>query len=601
MRLRVPSAALEGSLYVLTAFGPFAFGGVEPWSVAVLEAMAFLLALGCFLRGREAADNVGAAAWLLPAAVAVLGGLQSLNPVDPAGPHFPGLRTVDVNATHHAVLLWSAYAAVLFAVPRTLVSPQSAKRFCWFIFALGLATVALGFAQAATSTDMIYWFRPTLHDVNPFAAYYNIDHAANLLLMCLAVGLGLFVSRATRWKPVDGPLPGEIYGLIWMAGGLAGLFSAIVVCHSRGALLAMPLSAAALVFAGAGFARTDARRRLIAAAALGAVGLIVYLTFAHVTVGGAVGARMDRSVSSRLLLYADGWQMLRDAPYFGTGLGTFSAVFPAYQDETIRAVVAHAHSDWLEFALDAGIMPSAAALAALVFLAGYCVRVWRRARSREMRALIGGGLAAAAAFAAHSLFDFSFQIPANAFVFFAIFGFLLSAPAWSDKTSKAPVSAAPDAAPAAAALACAAAAVWASLLPAAAAWSAARPTSPSAHVGLLARALDFDDDPAYRREMSRALEGLSRPAGDVLLTRSSLGYALEATRLRPYDARALYSAGLALWKLKRPEDAQEFLERERRVSYSDYFARHLAAPDEDKSRLEMLRELKLLPPALEKR
>ncbi len=152
--------------------------------------------------------------------------------------------------------------------------------------------------------------------------------------------------------------------------------------------------------------------------------------------GADAGARVDESVRGRLCIYGDAWRWWRDSPLFGTGLGSFETIYPSYQDFELRAVVAHAHSDWLELALETGLLGLLAALAAaaLAALRAPC-GLWRAARSREMRALIGGALAAAAAFSAHSLFEFSFQIPGNAVVFMALVGFLLSAPSWADKAA----------------------------------------------------------------------------------------------------------------------------------------------------------------------
>ena len=80
MTARIPSSVLEGLLYALTAFAPIAFGCVEPWSRAVLESLAFLLALACFLRGRRELPAMATWFWLFPAGFAALGALQCLTP-----------------------------------------------------------------------------------------------------------------------------------------------------------------------------------------------------------------------------------------------------------------------------------------------------------------------------------------------------------------------------------------------------------------------------------------------------------------------------------------------------------------------------------------
>ncbi|HAM35200.1 MAG TPA: hypothetical protein DEB40_13015 [Elusimicrobia bacterium] len=594
MRPRVPAAVPEGLLYALTFFGPLAFGGVEPWSRAALELSAFLMALACFLRGRPAVGAAGSAGWLFPAAVALLGAAQTLAPICADAPRPAGPFTVCPHATGQAVLLWSAYAAVLYSVPRIIVTHRAARRYAWSLFLLGLLVAALGAAQAATSQDLIYWVRRTMPDTPPFGPYYNRDHAANLLLMSLAIGSGILLSRSRRWAAA---LPGELRRECLLAVGLLALFCAIALSHSRAALLAMPLAGCALALAGADFAPGARRRRALIAAALSTLALVVFFAFAHVASGSAVGAPMDRSVLGRLLIYSACWPRWLDSPWFGTGLGSFAALNGAYQDQALRGFVSHAHSDWLEFALETGASGAALALAAAATAAAAGWRVWRRAKSREMRALIGGALAAAAAFAAHCLFEFNFQIPANAVIFFGLIGFLLSAPAWADKQDKVPPCDPPDPAHGAAAVAACLLLAWLAAAPAAAAWYAGGSGTPARRIGQLAGAMRLDDDPVFMRGLARAAYDLAGegPRSDVLMLRTALAYALAAAADRPFDAQAVAQAASCLWRLGRSDDAEDLLEAGRRVSFEPYDAGQPLSPDPDQKHVETLRRLNLIP------
>lgn len=599
MKPRFPAAVPEGLLFALLAFGPFAFGGVEPWSAATLEILAFLTALACFLRGREAATPLAAAAWAVPAAAALLGCVQTLSAAAPDAPRPAWPFTAALHETQNAVLLWSAYACVLYSVPRVAVTPAAARRLAGLVFALGLAVTALGFLQAATSADLIYWTRPTTRDVPPFGPYYNHDHAANLIVMGMAVGLGILASQASRWNAADVPPRGDLARAGRLGGALLAMLAAVVFCNSRGALLAASLAGAGTALAAAGFVSGRPRRLGLLAGASASAALVWLCLYAYVHGGAAAGAPMDRSVSARLLIYADSLRWLRDSPLFGTGLGSFPAVFPSYQDQALRASVAHAHSDWLEFLGETGLTGAAAALGAFLLLLGASVRAWHRARSREMRALIGGALAAVLAFAAHSLFEFSFQIPANAVLFWALAGFLLSAPAWADKNERARASSPPAAGPALAGVAVFACAAWAALQPAAAAWSAGRVESPSARLeGLRAAALR-DDDPAYARTLARetyraAVDG--RDANPVFL-RAAMSYALDAAAARPFDGPSLSLAGSSLWRLNRSADAEALLARAKRVDFSPYWVRRAKDDTQERRRLDALKSLDIVPRA----
>lgn len=567
MRPRVPSTVLEGLLYALTTFGALAFGCVEPWSRAALEVLVFLLALGCFLRG-GGLPKAGAWFWLFPAAVAAFGLLQRLNPAAPDFSRPWGPFTAAPHETEAAILLWAAYAALLWSLPRIITGHGAARRYVRFLFGLGLFVAFLGFAQAATGSGRLYWLRLVSPDASPFGPYYNRDHAANLLLMSMCAGIGLLFSRAKRAPEVDGPLPAQVRSLTLIAAGVVLLFSSVAFCRSRGALLAIPLSAAAMGLLGAGFAPNPAARRARAAAALGVLALVLLFAFRHVSAGADAGALVENSVMGRLYIYADGARWLRDAPVFGTGLGSFETVYPSYQDQDLRAAVEHAHGDWLELALETGLFGLAAALAALLAVIWMGARTWRRARSKEMRALIGGGLAAAAVFSAHSLIEFGFQVPGNAVVFLGVVGFLLSAPAWADKNALAAPPEPPSWDGAVLGAACFLVLALNAVRPAAASWRASKPGEPAARAAAFADGLSKDDDPRFLSGLAGTVYHLGVSGGDIALLRASLGYALAAAEKRPFDASVLRTAGSGLRHLGRPDDADDFFVRTRQVSFS---------------------------------
>ncbi|MFI5349320.1 MAG: O-antigen ligase family protein [Elusimicrobiota bacterium] len=567
MKPRVSSRFLEGLLYALTFFGPFAFGCVEPWSRAALEILAFLLAFACFLRGRPAASPLAGAFWLFPAAFAAIGVLQLQTQAAPDGPRPWALFTAAPHATADAVLLWAAYAAILWSVPRIIATHEAARRYVRFLFGLGLTLAAFGLLQAVTAPDKLYWLRSAPRA--GFGPYYNRDHAANVLLMTMAVGLGMLFSRVVSWRSVDGPPHGHVRSQSLLAGGVLFLFLGIAVCGSRGAVFAMPLAAAVVAFFGADFAKRAGSRRARAAAAIAGAAVVIFLAFQYVGAGADAGARVDESMAGRFSIYGDAGRWWRDTPLFGTGLGSFETVYPAYQDFGLRALVTHAHSDWLEIALESGLLGLLLALTAAALAAFASVRAWRSARSKEMRALIAGGLAAAAAFSVHALFEFCFQIPGNAVVFLGIVGFLLSAPSWADKPAERLRSQPPSpwaALPAAAFFFLLA---QAAVRPAAAAWLANASGDSGERAAALARGFSLDADPSFLKRSSWIYYAAGQGGrSDLRMRRAALAYSLAAAELRPFDSEALFYAGASMERLERPADAQALTDAARRISFS---------------------------------
>ena len=573
MMPRVPSAVAEGLLFTLIAFGPLAFGCVEPWSRATLEILAFTLALACFLRGPRPVPPAASWFWLFPAGLAAFGLLQCLHPASADLPRPAGPFTAAENATSSAALLWGAYAALLWSVPQVITTHRAARRFARLLLGLGAALAAQGVLQAATGGGSLYWLRPT-QLTGTFASYYNRDHAANFLLMALGMGLGVFMSKQRGWPEVDGPPAERVREFAGLGALVAAIFAGVLATGSRGALLAMPLAAMLVGFAGAGFAADARARRLRAIAFLASAALVVFFCFRVVSVAAEGGAQTDRSITMRFFMYRDALPWLADSPLFGTGLGSFETVYPSYQDTSLGGLALHAHSDWLELALETGLFGLLAGLAAAILLAAVSVRSWLAAGSSEMRALIGGALGAAAAFAIHALFDFPFHIPGNAAVFLGIIGFLLSAPQWADKAAPT-VRTAPAASwPSAAAAACA------MLLSVAAARSGA----------------ETEPQRLQRRAASTyaAAVGGDAPAPGAL--RSALALSLEAAALRPFDFRVLELAGRVLTRLGRPADAYEYSERSRLVRFTPLVVGEGRDRDEaERRKTETLKSMGLLP------
>lgn len=126
-------------------------------------------------------------------------------------------------------------------------------------------------------------------------------------------------------------------------------------------------------------------------------------------------------MTGRAAIWGRSLAALADAPLFGHGLGSFGTIFSAYQDEqhVFAYPVDKAHNTYLEVLVELGL-PFGLLLIALPF--------WLNWRILRGRSLGQGGrfadiaLASSAVLAAHSLVDFSAQIPAIVLVWMALLG-----------------------------------------------------------------------------------------------------------------------------------------------------------------------------------
>jgi O-antigen ligase len=130
---------------------------------------------------------------------------------------------------------------------------------------------------------------------------------------------------------------------------------------------------------------------------------------------------LAQNIPGRSRIWQDSLSIVQDHLFLGTGLDSFLDLFRLYQTHLSESKwICHAHSDYLELTTELGV-PVAGGL--VIFGWGYWLRqawqVFYRTRLEQGPELIlaAGALAGAAAFFAHGLVEFNWQIPANQFYF----------------------------------------------------------------------------------------------------------------------------------------------------------------------------------------
>lgn len=202
-------------------------------------------------------------------------------------------------------------------------------------------------------------------------------------------------------------------------GMLLLCMSAMFLTRSRAGVI---LSLAA-IFVAAAFRFRRLLSSRISVRALVVVGILLLILLE--TMGAGVNSRFDLAGThdyGRTDVYRSTLSMIRDVPWFGSGLGTFEMAFPAYRDGamSMSGTWNRAHNTLLELASDLGIpLATIIALGWLFIIAQLAVGSLRRRRDA---ALPTAGLAVGVLGLSHSLVDFSLQIPGYLIPFCAIVG-----------------------------------------------------------------------------------------------------------------------------------------------------------------------------------
>jgi putative inorganic carbon (HCO3(-)) transporter len=161
----------------------------------------------------------------------------------------------------------------------------------------------------------------------------------------------------------------------------------LALTQSRGGILGTAAGLFALV--------AWRERRWLWLAVAGAAGLVAAIALGYGNRLGDFIFRMDSggTLASRIEVWQRGWMMVQDFPFTGIGIGTFNSIAHLLYPFFIIApdeVVAHAHNQFLEVAVDLGIP---GLMAYIGLLAAFGISSWRAYRATNdasLRALIVG-------------------------------------------------------------------------------------------------------------------------------------------------------------------------------------------------------------------
>ncbi|KAA6181858.1 O-antigen ligase family protein [Thiohalocapsa marina] len=421
---------LERVLVALTlailVWAPLPAASNRPWSSALLVLLVALLAVGwsyALLQARRPHRLMPpAGAWwmfalLLAAQAWVLVQITS------------GIST-DSGASFRALLLGCAYA-LLFLIVTGLF--RSRRRLTLLLAVLLISGTLQAFYGAFMTLSGIEWmlFEPkTWGRGLVTGTFVNRNHMAGYLEMTLAAGIGLLMAlrdgRPFDWRALPDLLLGP---KAWIRLALVIMVIGLVMTHSRMGNVAFFSS---LLVVGGLFALVHPEHRLRNGAILISLLLIDLLIVSQhfgldnlrdrlaatqledLVVDGEV-VRHENVDRDDIALYA--LPQFLERPWSGYGAGAFEASFQRFPGPDVRARFDHAHNDYLQFAIEFGVI-GMLPLALFVLMAlGYALRALCRRRSLYRNGVGLGAAMGITALMIHATSDFNHQIPANAATF----------------------------------------------------------------------------------------------------------------------------------------------------------------------------------------
>src|SRR5258706_8357904 len=423
-RHTLASRLLFLTICVAVVLTTLAYGTVHYWAMAAFAlSAAGIVCLGCgdgvVLRSVQLSRN--ALQWPLLGWLGL--GLVQLLPLraaDNGGLPLSPVRALSLDP-HSTVLFLVQMSALVIYFVATLIftdTPHRLRIIVRTITIFGFLLAIFSLAQSFTTDGTrVYWFRQ-LTQSTAFGPFINRHHFAGYMELAIALPLGLLFSGAVE------SYKRPVYAFTAMMMGVA-----LIMTNSRGGIISLAAEILFLaVVAGPGLRQGERRPRAerIRSALLRAglaFGLIVGLIGGTIAVGGSdVFTRLLGTpnaadpTTGRAHFWSVTLDVIRAYPVVGSGLGSYSVIYPRYDSRNGFYRLEQAHNDYLQTLADGGIVGGILGLGFLVVLFGKEF-ARRETDDKFRRGVAAGALAGCFAGLIHSFFDFTLHTTSNALLF----------------------------------------------------------------------------------------------------------------------------------------------------------------------------------------
>jgi O-antigen ligase len=333
--------------------------------------------------------------------------------------------SVDPAATREAGYFLIAPIAMFVATVH--LDRDSQMKLVALIVVAALISAVLVMVQAQDAMWLTLYDAP--HATKGKGIFANKNHNAALLV--LAIPLAAMLGRSRAWLRQPSTQRSAAGVLV------AVLAVAVVGCLSRAGLALLPVALLASLPLLGGW--TLVRRHYRIALAIVVVAGIAAVLVAQSSIAQETLDRFGASQEGRYVFWPDVLTAIRQFMPWGSGLGTFVPVFR--MTESLEAVhqtfTNHAHSDYMEIALEAGVP---GVLLVLAFLGWFATTAVARLRGRVSTPDFAPVLAAVSGMVillAASIVDYPLRTLLLACVF-AVLAAILASPVSSSHSSKKP-------------------------------------------------------------------------------------------------------------------------------------------------------------------
>lgn len=224
---------------------------------------------------------------------------------------------------------------------------------------------------------------------------------------------------------------------------LSIIYTAIIICQSRGGWISLGFTSIfgiLIIYKYKIFSIFQKNRKWL---------FVLLLTFLTITVVYSTDNFLNRSymtftqrafstfdqespgVKTRIFLWKNTFQMIKDNPFFGVGLGNFKIHYLEYQAKLIKqnpeylnnwGNVSEAHNEYLQIGSELGLIGLGVFLYIIYIFVKLALNFFEKEKKTEKILIFFGLFLGIIFFLTHSLFTFPLHVPALGTAFFIILG-----------------------------------------------------------------------------------------------------------------------------------------------------------------------------------
>ncbi len=445
----------KGLFFFLFIFTPLAFGTTEPWSYAIMETGTGLACLLFFISILKNNNELYQVPGITPLLLFLFYILFQIIPLPPfiveylspgafkihqttnllADMNFWMTISVHQKATLSEFFRYATYVMFYVLTVQLLKEKEMLQTTVLVIVVFGGLLAFSSILQFYLTEDMALWFRHSPINSIVVGPYANHNHYAGLMELIFPVVLGLFLFYRPRIgntslikgiAEIFGQEKANIHILIGASALL--IIISIFVSLSRGAMISTCL---ALLL----FTLLLLKRRISKGNTMLMLGVIMISTLAIGWFGwDQIFERFARLKNAQGVIYEsrlDFWKdtknIINHYTISGSGMGTFSHIYPLHRSFQSDRFLTHAHNDYLELLAEGGIIAFFLAISFLLTLFYKTYKTFLKRRDGFSIYLYIGCITAMVSILLHSFTDFNMHIGANGLWFFFIAGIAVSA------------------------------------------------------------------------------------------------------------------------------------------------------------------------------